>query len=66
MTLHNGDSDQEKVTHVRRGVRCIRWYGKFFLLMASVTIWGDLGLSTQSRNVPFSARLKCPLFGLSI
>ena len=23
-------------------------------------------VSTQSRNVPFSARLKCPLFGLSI
>ncbi len=27
---------------------------------------GILVLSTQSRNVPFSARLKCPLFGLSI
>jgi hypothetical protein len=23
-------------------------------------------MSTQSRNVPFSARLKCPLLGLSI
>ena len=49
MTLHKGDGDQEKVTHLRRGVRCVGWYGKFFLLMASVTIWGDLGLAIFQR-----------------